>query len=112
MSEELTVLLRKEAARNARMQGDKEHQTNQRRKTFRFRNHILTAAADRIEKLEATLSDFRESNRILRLDRDLLNAVKVLRDRIDETNTRKETDRDYALAQVVDELDKILEKKG
>jgi hypothetical protein len=34
------------------MQGDKEHQTNRRRKTFRYRNHILTAAADRIAKFE------------------------------------------------------------
>ena len=57
MSEKLTVLLRKEAARNAQMQGDKDHQTNRRRKTFRYRNHILTAAADRIEKLETELNN-------------------------------------------------------
>jgi hypothetical protein len=30
------------------------------------------------KELEATLADFKESNRILRLDRDLLKAVKAL----------------------------------
>jgi hypothetical protein len=53
---ELTDWCRKEAARNARMQGDKEHQTNQRRKTFRYRNHMLVAVADRIEELEKALN--------------------------------------------------------
>lgn len=43
--------LRTEAARNARLQGDKGHQTNRRRKTFRYRNHILTKAANLLEQL-------------------------------------------------------------
>lgn len=54
---ELIEMLRKEASRNARMQGDKKHQTNRRRKTFRGRNHLFTKAADRIEELETELSD-------------------------------------------------------
>lgn len=52
MNETLVDQLRKEAIRNAQMQGDKEHQTNRRRNTFRYRNHLFTKAANRIEELE------------------------------------------------------------
>jgi len=52
---DLVKQLRKEAARNAQMQGDKEHQTNRRRKTFRGRNRLFTKAADRIAELEARI---------------------------------------------------------
>ena len=45
--------LRTEAARNAEMQGDRDKHTNHRRKTFRFRNHLFTEAADLIESLQA-----------------------------------------------------------
>ena len=48
---ELVQYLREEAARNAQLQGDKEHQTNRRRKTFRYRNHMLTKCADELEAL-------------------------------------------------------------
>jgi len=44
--------LRTEAARNAEMQGDRDKHTNHRRKTFRFRNHLFTDAADLIESLQ------------------------------------------------------------
>lgn len=60
-SKELTDWCKKEAARNAKMQGDKDHQTARRRNTFRHRNHMLIAVADKIEELdklwtEATLT--------------------------------------------------------
>ena len=55
MSDKLIEQLRKEAARNAQMQGDKEHQTNRRRKTFRGRNRLFTKAADRIDELDRNL---------------------------------------------------------
>ena len=57
---DLIAGLRREAARNAQMQGDKDHQTNRRRKTFRGRNHLFTKAADHIEKLDSEL----ETNRV------------------------------------------------
>ena len=54
---DLVKWLRQEAWRNARIQSDKEHQTNRRRKTFRGRNVMLTQAADRIAELEAQLAE-------------------------------------------------------
>jgi hypothetical protein len=51
-NDELITWCRKEAARNAQMQGDKENRTNRRRKTFRYRNHMLAAVADRFKKLD------------------------------------------------------------
>ena len=50
---DLVQRLRKEAGRCALMQGDKETHTNRRRKTFRYRNHLFTNAADRIEALQS-----------------------------------------------------------
>lgn len=49
---ELIEWCAKEADRNARMQGDKK-QTNRRRKTFRYRNHMLLAVAEKL----ATVGD-------------------------------------------------------
>ncbi len=57
MTDNLVDRLRKEAARNARMQGDKEHQTNRRRKTFRGRNRLFTEAADHITELKAQVRE-------------------------------------------------------
>jgi len=45
---------RKESRRNAELQGDRR-QTNQRRKIFRYRNHMLAKTADRLEAAEAKL---------------------------------------------------------
>jgi hypothetical protein len=82
---ELIDWCRKEAARNARMQGDKEHQTNQRRKTFRHRNHMLIAVADRIEELENALTvilpmakGYAAQNNVGRNQEKIANAVSVL----------------------------------
>ena len=58
---DLVDLLLKEAKRNAKMQGDKEHQTNQRRKTFRFRNHLFTKAANEITRLNEQVEQVRKA---------------------------------------------------
>jgi hypothetical protein len=57
--DDLTLIdrLRKEANRNAQMQGDKAHQSNQRRKTFRGRNRLFTHSANRLTELESLLRD-------------------------------------------------------
>ena len=52
---------RQESSRFAQMQGDKNN-TNQRRKSFRFRNHMLAKVADRLEAAEATIKKMRERN--------------------------------------------------
>jgi len=54
---DLIKRLRQEAGRNAQMQGDKEHQTNRRRKTFRGRNRLFTEAASTIEDLRYIVSE-------------------------------------------------------
>ena len=54
---DLIKRLRQEAGRNAKMQGDKEHQTNRRRKTFRGRNRLFTEAANNIEDLNYIVSE-------------------------------------------------------
>ena len=46
--QELIEWCRKESNRNAQMQGDKIH-TARRRKTFRYRNHMLAAVANNLE---------------------------------------------------------------
>ena len=50
---------RQESSRFAQMQGDKNN-TNQRRKSFRFRNHMLAKIADRLEEAEATINKVHE----------------------------------------------------
>ena len=62
---ELVKNLRKEAARNAEMQGDKDKHTNHRRKTFRFRNHLFTEAADKIESLRNTIYELQMEDTLL-----------------------------------------------
>lgn len=69
---ELTDWCRTEAARNAQMQGDKGHQTNRRRKTFRYRNHMLTAAADRIAELE------NQNKHVLEMEVIALESLKII----------------------------------
>ena len=54
---ELIEWCRFESNRNAAMQGDKDHQTNRRRKTFRYRNHMFTELANRLEEAEHQLRD-------------------------------------------------------
>ena len=68
-NDELIEWCRKEAARQGQMQGDKENQTARRRKTFRYRNHMLRAVGDRFTELEAayahTVEDCEDLVRVL-----------------------------------------------
>lgn len=58
-SEKLIEGLRKEANRNAKLQGDKSQNTSRRRRTFWYRNHLFTNAANKIKELEAQLDKVR-----------------------------------------------------
>ena len=73
---------------------------------------ILGECAARITELEATLGDFRESNRILRLDRDDFTAqqeaVNLLPEMWREASAKGQTNECYAIAQCADELDKAI----
>lgn len=82
VQDDVVLWLRSEAGRNAMMQGDKEHQTNQRRKVFRGRNHMLTKAANHIEELDCLVQTQRDEYHTLRNQAEeleaRLDAVKVL----------------------------------
>jgi hypothetical protein len=59
-TDELIKWCEKEATRNAQLQGDKPNHSARRRKTFRWRNHMLTAVANRIKVLEAGIKSVEE----------------------------------------------------
>ena len=63
--DDLVKRLEQEASKNGNRQSDPAF-TNHQRKKFRYRNHLLTNAANRIKALEAQLAgaDQHEHNRI------------------------------------------------
>ena len=100
--DDLVKNLRKEAARNAEMQGDKDKHTNHRRKTFRFRNHLFNTAADQIESLRNTIYELQMADSLLEfISRvqdaglheewgdfvDALYKIEEIEDEIDNTKT-------------------------